>query len=198
MLLDYTDRRLFFKLLDQNKKKTGGLLHINICISEPLLNDDVPVKQEKWLIIDEYNANIYSLLASAKLVPQSMANYQPAPASSPQALTPPSIQSPAPSPVVAEQLPNPNRSPPANSAEENVPAPAPAPAPKAEKAEEENELDKAEADLNKYAKLCYYLFHFLVLTEFQKRGQHCLQYGTRNRNWPCEFGDCRLSWISTR
>ncbi|KAG2186195.1 hypothetical protein INT43_002633 [Umbelopsis isabellina] len=134
------------ELLDQNRKKTGGLLHVNICLSEPLLNDDVPVKQEKWLIIDEYNANIYSLLASARLVPQSMANYQPAPASSPQALTPPSIQSPAPSPVVAEQVPKPDQSPPAKIAEEN----APPTAPKAEKSEEENELDKAEADLNKY------------------------------------------------
>ncbi|KAJ2962085.1 hypothetical protein NQZ79_g2781 [Umbelopsis isabellina] len=132
------------ELLDQNRKKTGGLLHVNIYLSEPLLNDDVPVKQEKWLIIDEYNANIYSLLASARLVPQSMANYQPAPASSPQALTPPSIQSPAASPVVAEQITKPNQTPPASNAEES----APVAAPKAEKAEEENELEKAEADLN--------------------------------------------------
>jgi uncharacterized membrane protein len=161
--------------LDQNRKKTGGLLHVNICLSEPLLSDDVPVKQEKWLIIDEYNVNIYSLLASAKLVPQSMANYQPAPTSSPQAHTPPSIQSPGPSLVVTEPVTKPNQDPPVPNAEEK----APVTAPKAEKTEEGSELEKAEADINKYVEIVVTTSHyFFILTLFLQCGRYCLQYGT--------------------
>jgi hypothetical protein len=133
--------------MDQNKKKTGAMLHVEISLSEALVQSEIPTKQDKWLIIDEYNSNIYPLLASAQLIPQSMSNYQPTPIASPQVSTPPQSRTPtAPVPVTEDAVAKPTPlQPTASKIDESVANP-----PKAAVTEEESEFEKAEAEFNEY------------------------------------------------
>jgi hypothetical protein len=145
--------------LDLNKKKTGAMVHVEISLSEPLSETDIPTKQEKWLIIDEFNSNIYPLLASAQLIPQSMANYQP-PSASPQISTPPQSRTPPPArsqPTIAteDKLAKPaTDQATANNTSHEVVIP-----PKVAATEEESEFEKAEAEFNEYGQ-----FFFLINT----------------------------------
>jgi len=133
--------------MDQNKKKTGAMLHVEISLSEALMDAEIPTKQDKWLIIDEYNSNIYPLLASAQLIPQSMSNYQPTPIASPQVSTPPPPRTPtAPTPISEDTVAKPTTPQPTTSkVDESVVNP-----PKVAATEEESEFEKAEAEFNEY------------------------------------------------
>ncbi|RUS25235.1 hypothetical protein BC938DRAFT_472446 [Jimgerdemannia flammicorona] len=62
-----------YELQDSNRKRTGGKLEIRIALSEPLNGDDIVTKQEKWLVIDDFNTNIYSFLASAGFISSAAA-----------------------------------------------------------------------------------------------------------------------------
>lgn len=124
------------------------MLHVNISLSEPLSNTDIPTKQEKWLIIDEFNANIYPLLASAQLIPQSMAHYQPARPASPQINAPPPPHVPPKTGTEDRSTKQTSPLPQADNPvqpEEN--------APKLAHEGEESEFEKAETDFNKYEDL---------------------------------------------
>ncbi|KAI9289319.1 hypothetical protein BC943DRAFT_286138 [Umbelopsis sp. AD052] len=131
------------EIMDQNKKKTGAMLHVEISLSEALTDSEAPTKQDKWLIIDEYNSNIYPLLASAQLIPQSMSNYQPTPIASPQVSTPSQPLTPT-APVTEDVVAKPTTPQPAPSKiEQTVANP-----PKAAVTEEESEFEQAEAEFN--------------------------------------------------
>ncbi|KAI8583143.1 hypothetical protein K450DRAFT_224421 [Umbelopsis ramanniana AG] len=131
------------EIMDQNKKKTGAMLHVEISLSEALMDTEIPTKQDKWLIIDEYNSNIYPLLASAQLIPQSMSNYQPTPIASPQVGTPPQPLTPT-APVTEDAVAKPTSPQPTSSKiDQTVANP-----PKAAATEEESEFEQAEAEFN--------------------------------------------------
>lgn len=167
---------MLFQLVDQNKKKTGAMLHVNISLSEPLLNNDIPTKQEKWLIIDEYNANIYPLLASAQLIPQSMANYQPSQPSSPRVNTSPPARTQS-TPVTEDK--------PVKQTQRIVTPDKPSQpledVSKTSNNQEESELEKAEADFNKYGNRSCSLVRMAPdqHNTFFQCGCNCLQHGAR-------------------
>ncbi|OZJ02625.1 hypothetical protein BZG36_03831 [Bifiguratus adelaidae] len=62
------------KLVDANRKRTGGTLDLRILLREPLSGEDVSQKLENWLIIDEFDNGIQALLEAAKLIPQGHAS----------------------------------------------------------------------------------------------------------------------------
>ncbi|KAH8556654.1 hypothetical protein BGW37DRAFT_417265 [Umbelopsis sp. PMI_123] len=119
-LLNHATVGGMLELLDLNKKKTGAMVHVEISLSEPLSETDIPTKQEKWLIIDEFNSNIYPLLASAQLIP-----HQPTIATEDKLAKPATDQATA------------------NNTSHEVVIP-----PKVAATEEESEFEKAEAEFN--------------------------------------------------
>ncbi|CAI2169408.1 16096_t:CDS:2 [Funneliformis geosporum] len=56
-LLSKAEIHEVFNLVDHVRKPTGGKLEIRLRLRTPLINPDIISKTEKWLIIDEFNAN---------------------------------------------------------------------------------------------------------------------------------------------
>ncbi|KAI9023819.1 hypothetical protein CLU79DRAFT_748331 [Phycomyces nitens] len=57
-----------FDILDGGRKKTGGQIHIEVNVKEPLGGNDIVKRSEQWVIIDGFRHPTLQLLAAAGLV----------------------------------------------------------------------------------------------------------------------------------
>ncbi|KAG0277176.1 Coiled-coil and C2 domain-containing protein 1B [Linnemannia exigua] len=67
------------ELLDpSNRKNTGGKLEIKIRLQRPLLKPEIVVKEEKWLVIDEFNSGGLGFPSTVAVTPPSRSSGSPA------------------------------------------------------------------------------------------------------------------------
>ncbi|CAO3634988.1 unnamed protein product [Cunninghamella echinulata] len=66
-LLTKSSIRGWFDLVDNNRKKLGGKLEVQLNIREPLNGQDIIKRSERWLILDEFSQQTSQLLYSAGL-----------------------------------------------------------------------------------------------------------------------------------
>ncbi|KAF9290691.1 Coiled-coil and C2 domain-containing protein 1B [Mortierella antarctica] len=56
-LLDHSEIHEVFPIVDpNNRRSTGGKIELKITLQRPLLKPEIAVKEEKWLVIDEFNS----------------------------------------------------------------------------------------------------------------------------------------------
>ncbi|KAG0037758.1 Coiled-coil and C2 domain-containing protein 1B [Podila clonocystis] len=56
-LLDHSEIHEVFPIVDpNNRRSTGGKIELKITLQRPLLKPEIVVKEEKWLVIDEFNS----------------------------------------------------------------------------------------------------------------------------------------------
>ncbi|KAF9212034.1 Coiled-coil and C2 domain-containing protein 1B [Podila verticillata] len=56
-LLDHSEIHEVFPIMDSNNRRsTGGKIELKITLQRPLLKPEIAVKEEKWLVIDEFNS----------------------------------------------------------------------------------------------------------------------------------------------
>ncbi|KAG0082450.1 Coiled-coil and C2 domain-containing protein 1B [Podila epicladia] len=56
-LLDHSEIHEVFPIVDPNSRRsTGGKIELKITLQRPLLKPEIAVKEEKWLVIDEFNS----------------------------------------------------------------------------------------------------------------------------------------------
>ncbi|KAG0335633.1 Coiled-coil and C2 domain-containing protein 1B [Podila horticola] len=56
-LLDHSEIHEIFPIVDpNNRRSTGGKIELKITLQRPLLKPEIAVKEEKWLVIDEFNS----------------------------------------------------------------------------------------------------------------------------------------------
>ncbi|KAG0240162.1 Coiled-coil and C2 domain-containing protein 1B [Actinomortierella wolfii] len=141
-LLNHSEIHEILPLVDQNgRKPVGGKIEVEIKLQRPLLKPEIAVKEEKWLVIDEFNSNgigLPILGSSTKAVSSSPSTSQgrtasPASASAgtftkpgaPASASPRPVSSPAvvsPKPAQPTQPATPKSSTPSSTTSARVPA----------------------------------------------------------------------------
>ncbi|CAG8678626.1 12706_t:CDS:2 [Funneliformis caledonium] len=99
LLLSKAEIHEVLMLVDHVRKPTGGKLEIRLRLRTPLINPDIISKTEKWLIIDEFNAN-NPAFASIPSTPQASTSSPATPTrNTPQSVSSASIPTSAQTPV---------------------------------------------------------------------------------------------------
>jgi hypothetical protein len=53
--------------VDSNRKKSGGKIHLQINLREPLTCQDIVDRSERWLVLDAYGSTVSKCLATSGL-----------------------------------------------------------------------------------------------------------------------------------
>jgi hypothetical protein len=53
--------------VDSNRKKSGGKIHLQINLREPLTCQDIVDRSERWLVLDAYGSTVSKCLSTAGL-----------------------------------------------------------------------------------------------------------------------------------
>ncbi|KAI8884202.1 hypothetical protein K501DRAFT_248399, partial [Backusella circina FSU 941] len=138
-----------FDLVDSNRKKSGGKIHLQINLREPLTCQDIVDRAERWLVLDAYGSTVSRCLSAAGLtqggpiLPSDEEESKSSKMTTPEIgiTTPSSINTPPPSAV--NTLPPPTKAPEV-SKETVIKKPEPAKSTK----QDENQLEKAEEEFN--------------------------------------------------
>ncbi|KAK5822480.1 hypothetical protein F5H01DRAFT_410754 [Linnemannia elongata] len=78
-LLEHSEIHEIIPLLDpSNRKNTGGKLEVKIRLQRPLLKPEIIVKEEKWLVIDEFNSGGLGFPSTVAVTPASRSSGSPA------------------------------------------------------------------------------------------------------------------------
>ncbi|KAF9209390.1 hypothetical protein BGZ49_004695 [Haplosporangium sp. Z 27] len=68
-LLQHSEIHVVVPLLDLNRRSTGGKIEVRIRLQQPLLRREIVIKEEKWLVIDEFNSGGLGYLISGLSTP---------------------------------------------------------------------------------------------------------------------------------
>ncbi|KAK3836094.1 MAG: hypothetical protein JOS17DRAFT_536050 [Linnemannia elongata] len=78
-LLDHSEIHEIIPLLDPtNRRNTGGKIEVKIRLQRPLLKPEIVVKEEKWLVIDEFNSGGLGFPSTVAVTPPSRSSGSPA------------------------------------------------------------------------------------------------------------------------
>ncbi|KAF9141094.1 hypothetical protein BGX30_005474 [Mortierella sp. GBA39] len=78
-LLEHSEIHEIIPLLDPtNRRNTGGKIEVKIRLQRPLLKPEIVVKEEKWLVIDEFNSGGLGFPSTAAVTPTSRSSGSPA------------------------------------------------------------------------------------------------------------------------
>ncbi|KAK3847539.1 MAG: hypothetical protein J3R72DRAFT_167165 [Linnemannia gamsii] len=78
-LMNHSEIHEIIPLLDPtNRKNTGGKLEIKIRLQRPLLKPEIVVKEEKWLVIDDFNSGGLGFPSPVAVTPHSRSSGSPA------------------------------------------------------------------------------------------------------------------------
>ncbi|KAF9906415.1 hypothetical protein EC991_000662 [Linnemannia zychae] len=77
-LLNHSEIHEIIPLLDpSNRRNTGGKVEIRIRLQRPLLKPEIVVKEEKWLVIDEFNSSGLGFPSTVAVTPPSRSSGSP-------------------------------------------------------------------------------------------------------------------------
>ncbi|KAG0294432.1 hypothetical protein BGZ96_001160 [Linnemannia gamsii] len=78
-LLEHSEIHEIIPLLDPtNRRNTGGKIEIKIRLQRPLLKPEIVIKEEKWLVIDEFNSGGLGFPSTVTVTPPSRSSGSPA------------------------------------------------------------------------------------------------------------------------